>query len=245
MGNYKYSIEDWRAVRRGLGAGGTIRGVAAKTGVNREAVFRWSRADEPPEWMWHNMETKVMGAPAKPGKPPKARLTYEDRVIVFAMTREGKTNREIADAVGCHRTTVARELARCPEGEYDPRAAQRDAWQAARRPKERKLDANPRLRAYVVNGLMLRWSPEQISARVRDEFPDDEGMRVSCETIYQALYVQGKGQLRDELGVQIALRSGSKRRKPRSKLPARGKPWVEGREIELHPDSWTGPIETA
>ena len=58
---------------------------------------------------------------------------------------------------------------------------------------------------------------------------------MSHEAIYQALYVQGKGQLRHELGVEIALRSGRKGRKPRSKLPARGKPWVEGREISARP----------
>ena len=61
-------------------------------------------------------------------------------------------------------------------------------------------------------------------------------MRVSHETIYQALYVQGKGELRHELGVQIALRSGRKGRKPHSKLSSRGKrPWVEGREISIRP----------
>lgn len=235
MGYCKYSIDDWRAVRKGLDAGGTIRGVAEDTGVDRNAVFRWGREDEPPEWMWLSMEIEAPGAPAKPRRSPKARLTYEDRVIIFALLAEGKKPGEIADAVGCHRTTVARELRRAPGGGYDPRLAQRDAERAARRPKERKLDANPRLRAYVVNGLMLRWSPEQISSRAREEFPDDGGMRVSCETIYQALYVQGRGALRHELGVQVALRSGRRRRKPRSKLPPRGKPWVEGREISARP----------
>ena len=60
-------------------------------------------------------------------------------------------------------------------------------------------------------------------------------MRVSHETIYQALYVQGRGGLRHELGVQVALRSGRRRRLPQSKLPPRGKPWVEGREISARP----------
>jgi len=235
MGNRKYSIDDWRAVRKGLDAGGTIRGVAEDAGVGRGTVFRWSHGDGPPEWMWLSMKIEVAEAPAKPGKLPKARLTYEDRTMIFAMSREGKTHREIASAVGCHRTTVGRELKRMPEGSYDPRTAHLAAREAARRPKARKLDANPRLRAYVVNGLMLRWSPEQISRRARGEFPDDEGMRVSHEAIYQALYVQGEGALRHELGVKVALRSGRKGRKPRSKLPARGKPWVEGREISARP----------
>lgn len=234
MGHRKYSIDDWRAVRRGLDAGGTIRGVAGDTGVDRNAVFKWSRGDEPPERMWLAMEIAVPRAQG-PGRPPRARLAYEDRCMIHAMRRGGAACAEIAAAVGCHRTTVSRELARMPEGEYDPRLAQRAAERAARRPKQRRLDANPRLRAYVVNGLVLRWSPEQISRRAREEFPGDGGMRVSHETIYQALYVQGRGALRHELGVEAALRSGRKRRKPRSKLPARGRPWVEGREISARP----------
>ena len=56
MAKHKYTMEDWRAVRKGLDAGGTIRGVAAETGVDRGAVFRWSRRDRPPDWMWLEME---------------------------------------------------------------------------------------------------------------------------------------------------------------------------------------------
>ena len=231
----RYGIEDWRAVKGALGAGATIDGASAEAGVSRSTVHRWAHMGSPPERMLLDMEIDVAAALGRPARAPGARLTYEDRVIVFAMRGEGKTHAEIAEAVGCHRSTVSRELARMPEGGYDPRLAQRDASRAARRPKERKLDANPELRAYVVSGLMLRWSPEQISARAREDFPGDGGMRVSCETIYQALYVQGRGGLAHELGVQIALRSGRKGRKPRSKLPARGKPWVEGREISARP----------
>ena len=132
MGNRKYTIDDWRAVRRELDAGGTIRGVAEATGVNRNAVLRWSHGDEPPERMWLDMEVGMPAAPHGTGRSPKARLTYEDRVIVFALRAEGRTHREIADAVGCHRTTVGRELARMPEGGYDPRAADLAARKAAR-----------------------------------------------------------------------------------------------------------------
>ena len=235
MGCCRYSIDDWRAVRRALDMGGTIRGVAAETGVDRGAVLRWSHMDEPPGWMWLKMEIPEAPAPAGGARSPKARLTYEDRCIIHAMHLGGSGRDEIADAVGCHRTTVSRELGRMPAGEYDPRAAQRDAEAAARRPKERKLDSNARLRAYVVNCLTLRWSPEQISGRIALEFPDDEEMRVSHETIYQALYVQGKGALRHELGVRSALRSGRAGRRPRSRLPARGKPWVEGSSIAERP----------
>ena len=61
--------------------------------------------------------------------------------------------------------------------------------------------------AYVENGLELRWSPEQISSRIIDEFPDDPDMRVSPETIYKELFVQGRGSLRKELAKVPAQRS--------------------------------------
>ena len=61
MAKHKYTMEDWRAVRKGLDAGGTIRGVAAEAGVNRGAVFRWSRGDRPPDWMWLEIEPSTSG----------------------------------------------------------------------------------------------------------------------------------------------------------------------------------------
>ncbi|MFI7643102.1 IS30 family transposase [Nonomuraea sp. NPDC049400] len=74
------------------------------------------------------------------------------------------------------------------------------------------MGQNPRLRDYIQHRLGLRWSPEQIANTLRQEFPHDPEMRVTHETIYQALYVQGRGELCREL--TRALRSGRARRKP-------------------------------
>ena len=68
------------------------------------------------------------------------------------------------------------------------------------------------------------WSPEQISARLRVDFPDDDAMRISHEAIYQALYVQGRGALRREL--TACLRTGRALRVPRARSRARGKGFV-------------------
>ncbi len=68
------------------------------------------------------------------------------------------------------------------------------------------------------------WSPEQISARLKIDFPDDESMRISHEAIYQALYVQGRGALRREL--TACLRTGRALRVPRARTRARGKSYV-------------------
>ena len=68
------------------------------------------------------------------------------------------------------------------------------------------------------------WSPEQISNRLRVDFPDDESMRISHEAIYQALYVQGRGALRREL--VACLRTGRALRVPRARTHGRGKKFV-------------------
>lgn len=83
------------------------------------------------------------------------------------------------------------------------------AAQRRQRSKQRKLDECEGLRAVVVEQLNDRFSPQQIAGRLPYLFPKRKDMRVSAETIYQALYVQGKGALRHELTVVKALRSGA------------------------------------
>jgi IS30 family transposase len=99
------------------------------------------------------------------------------------------------------------------EGYRAWRAHQR-AREQARRPKAPKL-ACPELAARVTGWLAEWWSPVQIAARLRIEFPGDPMMHVSHETIYQALYVQGRGELRRELA--RCLRAGRAKRRPRGR----------------------------
>jgi transposase, IS30 family len=108
---------------------------------------------------------------------------------------------------------VSREVcARSIDGLYLPYRAHAAAAAARARPKQSKLVTNQDLRQAVHDGLSRRLSPEQISHRLVKDFPDDESMRVSHETIYQALYFQARGGLKRE--VTQALRSGRTRRKP-------------------------------
>jgi IS30 family transposase len=83
-----------------------------------------------------------------------------------------------------------------PNLAYQPYAAQRAAASRRPRPKARKLVTLPRLRAYVERKLRVRLSPEQISNTLVKEFPHDQEMRVTHETIYQALYIKGRSGLR-------------------------------------------------
>jgi IS30 family transposase len=109
---------------------------------------------------------------------------------------------------------VSRELER-NGGRAGYRAARADARALvqARRPNRAKLARCPRLRAEVERRLAERWSPQQIAARLRLDFPDDPEMRVSHEVIYQSLYVQSRGALRPELAKE--LRTGRQHRKAR------------------------------
>jgi IS30 family transposase len=93
--------------------------------------------------------------------------------------------------------------------------AQRRADRCRSRPKSRVLAINKRLHDVVNDGLAKRWSPRQISRRLRTDFLADDTMRVSHETIYQTLYLQARGELRTQL--TLALRSGRARRVSRSR----------------------------
>jgi IS30 family transposase len=125
--------------------------------------------------------------------------------------------REIARRLGRPASTVSREVRRNspaagPRG-YRAVAAQVRAEERARRPKTAKLAANVGLRARVQAKLEDKWSPEQVSAWLKGEFAGDPEMQVSHETIYQSLYVQGRGALRRELAA--SLRTGRALRRPR------------------------------
>ena len=150
------------------------------------------------------------------------RLSFEDRERILVGIAREESDAQIARALGRHRSTVGREIARCGgRCHYRALSAQRHARTAARRPKPTKLGSRPRLLAEVERRLKDGCSPEQIAARLRLEFPDDPSMRVSHETIYQALYVQGRGELRRELA--RCLRTGRTRRKPQGRVDHRGR----------------------
>jgi IS30 family transposase len=140
-------------------------------------------------------------------------LTLTDREEISRGLGAGRSLAAIGRDLGRPTSTVSREVARNGGRDgYRAWAADRATFERARRPKDRVFEHNVGLRAFVENGLELRWSPRQISARLIIEFPDDEEMRVSHETIYQALFVQGRGGLRREL--TASLRSGRAHRRP-------------------------------
>src|SRR6266853_580602 len=108
--------------------------------------------------------------------------------------------REIARHLDRAASTVGREVTR-HGGRPGYRAHEADdhAWESALRPKKCLLALHPRLREVVTSKLILDWSPKQISGWLKTEYPKDEGMRVSHETIYRSLFIQARGVLKKEL----------------------------------------------
>lgn len=170
---------------------------------------------------------------------PGARLTVEDRVVIERGVKAGWSVSQIAVAVGKHRTTVAREVARGSgalrwrrlKGDalrpastgrravYRARVAQARSVTRARRPKPCKLTGE--FAAVVAGLLQANWSPQQIAASLPVLFPDRQDWRVSHETIYQSLFVQARGELRRELTTHLRTQRGD--RKPRGHVERRGR----------------------
>lgn len=151
----------------------------------------------------------------KPRSTPRAaiRLSALEREEISRGMQAGISCRAIARQVGRSPSTISRDVA-ASGGRTRYRAWRADerAYRKARRPKLPKLVSCGPLRREVERRLRQRWSPQQISARLRTDFPDDLNMRISHETIYQSLFVQGRGALRREL--TQCLRSGRAQRRP-------------------------------
>ena len=161
----------------------------------------------------------VRGGPSRPQRrvdpwvPGPGRLTLADREEISLGLHSGEAFAVIAVRLGKAASTVSREVAgNGGRAGYRAWRAHQRARGRARRPKVPKL-AYPRLAAQVTGWLEAWWSPQEISARLRIEFAGDPMMQVSHETMYQALFVQGRGELRRELA--RCLRTGRAKRRSR------------------------------
>ncbi len=179
-------------------------------------------------------------------------LTLDEREEISRGLAAGHSIREIARQLGRAPSTVSREITR-NGGRRAYRAAQADraAWKRAQRPKLCKLALHPRLQRIVAQKLRLQWSPEQIAGWLKRQYPEDESLQVSHETIYRSLFVQSRGVLKKEL--MRHLRSRRQMRRGKTATPKgqrRGQivdavsirerpPGVEDRAIPGH---WEGDL---
>lgn len=224
-------------------------GVSRRTGkVWRNGRTRSTGRDERPcaEWTEANMP--------QPAEIDPRYLGIDERIAIADGLVAGLSMSAIAARLGRSRSTVSREVARNRDpstGRYMPHRAGELASARRRRPKPRKFE-DPGLAAAVQAKLDVHWSPEQISHWLAAEYPDNEGMNASTETIYQAIYVQAKGQLRRDVAQQLRTgravrrpRSAANERRPRFREPmvmiSERPPEVEDRAVPGH---WEGDLIT-
>lgn len=161
--------------------------------------------------------------PLRADSVPGRGLTLEERIEIQAGVRAGLSQRAIGRAIGRDQSVISRELTRHrgADGSYHAAVAELVAQRRRRRPKAFKLNTNPALAAQVTEWLEDGWSPKLIATVLEIDHPGDQTWQVSHETIYQALYVQGRGQLRQDLARQLSTgrttrrsREGAGRRSP-------------------------------
>lgn len=145
------------------------------------------------------------------------RLNAYEREEISRGLSQGLTYGQIGLSIGRPTSTVSRELARLryQPSTYRAAFAQEVADRKRKHPKARKLLTNDRLREYVEDKLLKeRWSPQQIAARIKLEYPKDMTMRVSHETIYTYVFCLARGSLKKELKAALRQHKYSRGRRP-------------------------------
>jgi transposase, IS30 family len=183
-------------------------------------------------------------------------LSEDERVRIADLRKAGAGVRVIAERLCRSPSTISRELRRNRDpgsGQYRPFTAHKLAAQRRARSRTGKIARDDVLRQFVAGRLEKRWSPEQISRALRQEFPGDAARHVVHETIYQAVYRPELGGLSRELPVRV-LRSGRRRRGPhrrpgeRRPNPIIGMTMIGQRPAEAaartQPGHWEGDLIT-
>jgi transposase, IS30 family len=220
-------------------AGASLSQAAAAVGVSKASASRWWSKAGPV-----TLKIEIGRGGGLGGSPPpdltgtgRARrpLTSEDRAVIAAGLRQGLSRRQLAALIGRNASVVCREVTRNsgPGGSYHPGAAHRAAAQARRRPKPFKLAESPGLCRRIEAWMDQGWSPQLIAAVLAADPACPETERVSHETIYRALYVQSRGQLRADLHRQLSL--GRAARKPRGRTRRENSPYREAFTISQRP----------
>jgi IS30 family transposase len=191
-----------RTALNAMARGATLVQAAELVEVNVSTVWQWSKR--------HGV------AMCAPRTPRPGALTHSEREEIRAGIQAGDSDAGIAGRLGRHRGTIGREIkANGGRAVYRAHLAQARAEGAARRPKVPWTEARPELWVEVQTLLREKWSPEQIAGRLRRDHAEEPDWWVSHEAIYQAIFIQTKGELRKELAT--CLRSGRARRRPRGR----------------------------
>jgi IS30 family transposase len=210
-----------------LAAGVGTKEACKRLGIGRKTGYRW-RAEN------GGLPPAALGESSR----SQRYLSLLERRRIATLRREGLSVRQVAEQLGRSPSTISRELRRntaAYDRSYDGDLAHARARERARRPRRGRLLVDQELRAHVEAKLELEWSPEQIAGWLRTTFPDRPDWHVCHETIYQALYLGGRGGLRRQLTRR--LRTGRPLRKRRRRGTERRTRFVTpGQLIDQRPD---------
>ena len=208
------------------------------------------RLGRPPSTIRTHVVTAGFRRPLPAAEWSSQRLSLSEREEISRGLAADESLRAIAQRLGRAASTVSREVAgNGGQQRYRAAVAHRASRHRAQRPKPAKLATHQRLQGVVEEKLELWWSPRQISRWLVEAYPLDEEMRVSHETIYQSLFIQGKGALRKELW--RCLRTGRATRRPQGRpkstkgqirdmvMISQRPPEVEDRAVPGH---WEGDL---
>lgn len=203
----RLSFADHLEIRRRVAEGETFAAAAAAVGCSTKSVQRLMR------------QTGGLTQRVRERSPLRLSLAEREELSRRLLARESL--RRIAIRLGRATSTVSRDVAsNGGRDAYRAWRAEKTSTSRARRPKASKLATNPRLRREVERRLGERWSPQQIAARLVQDYPDEPEMRVSHETIYRSLFVQARGALRKEL--TACLRTGRTQRRSHKRTDLSG-----------------------
>jgi IS30 family transposase len=234
---YGLSDDQQDLVWSSLRAGESVRSIARHHQVPLQHVQRYFR--------------QTGGVRPTPRSRSTRHLSAAEREEISRGIAAAQSARVIAARLGRAPATVSREIARNGgRAAYRAQAADSAALQRARRPKVSLLAARPVLRARVEAGLALEWSPQQISRRLVLDFPDDQLMRVSHETIYLSIFQPTRKALSPRLHRHLrtgrlmrlpaVARQPSGRGRIKDMVPIRRRPpHIEDRRVGGH---WEGDL---
>ena len=232
----RLSHADRQEIERRIRAGETFETTAAAVGCSTKSIQRFLAL--------------TGGIKQRSKERSPLRVSLSEREEISLGLTSGESLRAIARRLGRAPSTISREVAWSGRNCYRAWRADAEALERGRRPKPAKLSLDSRLCREVARGLRARWSPQQIAARLIHDYPDDQTMRVSHETIYRTLFVQARGALRKEL--TACLRTGRAQRRPQMRIEQSGAgrlrnmvlisdrpPEVEDRAVPGH---WEGDL---
>lgn len=191
----------WQALERLLNDGVSLSEAACRVGVNRKTAKRWrnGRAIRYSDGRVVHYPSVINASPVKSYSPRY--LSEEERGRLADLLREGCTMRKIAALMVRAPSTISRELRRGADaaGRYRPHEAHRRALAGRKLDRPSRLARDHQLREWVEATLKRRWSPEQVSHGLRQQYPDQPDRWLCAETIYQAVYRPDPGGLSREL----------------------------------------------